>query len=88
MALVVDAGSAGVDDKAEGVGEAEAADAEDRMLGQKVSLHVCISVGDHCQQCLGLGNWKTRLTFQFAQSTCRLCQTRRHRRFDDGKIGG
>ena len=37
-----------MDDEAEVVDEAEASDAEDRMLGQKVLLHVCISIGEHC----------------------------------------
>ena len=87
VALVVDAGSAGVDDEAGEVGDAEAADAEDRTLGQKVSLQVWISGGEHGQQCLGFGMFEARLTLQFAQSTCRLRQTWRHRRLDDGKVG-
>lgn len=33
-----------MDDEVEEVEEAEASDAEDRTLGQKVLLHVCISV--------------------------------------------
>ena len=35
-------------DVADEVGEAEASDAEDRTLGQKVLLKVCTSDHDHC----------------------------------------
>ncbi len=35
-----------LDDEAEEVEEAAASDAEDRVLGQKVSLHDCTSVGE------------------------------------------
>lgn len=42
LKLVVDAEVVGVDDGAEEVEEAEASDAEEMMLGQKVLLHVCI----------------------------------------------
>ena len=35
------------DDEAEEVEEAEAIEAEDRTLGQKVLLHVCTSVGKY-----------------------------------------
>ena len=49
-APVADAGFAGVIDEAEAVGEVAASDAEDRTLGQKLSLHVCISVGEYCQK--------------------------------------
>ncbi len=38
-----------MDDEAEEVEEAEASDAEDETLGQKVLLQACISVGEHCQ---------------------------------------
>lgn len=31
----------------EEIKEAEASDTEDRTLGQKVLLHVCMSVGEH-----------------------------------------
>ena len=41
-------GIADGDDEAEEVEEAEASDAEDRTLGQKVSLQVCISDGEPC----------------------------------------
>ena len=44
--LVLDEGSVDGDDEVE---VAEASDAEDRTLGQKVLLHVCTSVGEHCQ---------------------------------------
>lgn len=47
LSLVVDEGLADVDDEVEEVEEAEAADADDRTLGQKLLLHVCISVGEH-----------------------------------------
>lgn len=47
MWLVVDAGFVEVDDGAEAVEEAEAEEAEDKTLGQKVLLHVCISIGEH-----------------------------------------
>lgn len=38
-----------MDDEREEVEEAKASDAEDRTLGQKVLLKVCISDGEHCQ---------------------------------------
>ena len=37
-----------VADEVEEVGDAEASDAEDKTLGQKVSLKVCTSDRDHC----------------------------------------
>lgn len=46
--LVVDEESVDVDDEVEEVGEADASDAEDRMLGQKVLLHVFTSGSEHC----------------------------------------
>lgn len=45
---MVNEASVAIDDEAEEVEEAEASDAEDWMLGQKVLLHVCTSVIKHC----------------------------------------
>lgn len=47
--LVVDEESVDGNDEVEEVEEAEASDAEDWTLGQKVVLHVCISVGEQYQ---------------------------------------
>ena len=47
--LVVSERPIETDDEAEEVEEAEALEAEDRTLGQKVLLHVCTSVGKHYQ---------------------------------------
>ena len=49
MELVVGEKSIETDDAAEEVEEAEALEAEDSTLGQKVLLHVCTSVGKHYQ---------------------------------------
>lgn len=46
--LAVDGRSAAADGETEGVGEAEAADAADRTLGQKALLHAWTSVGEDC----------------------------------------
>ena len=45
---MVNEASVAIDDEAEEVEEAEASDAEDWTLGQKVLLHVCTSVVKHC----------------------------------------
>ena len=49
MELVINERSVETDDEAEVIEEAEAWEAEDRMLGQKVLLHVCTSVGKYHQ---------------------------------------
>lgn len=46
--LVANEASVAIDDETEEVEEAEASDAEDWTLGQKVLLHVCTSVVKHC----------------------------------------
>lgn len=47
VSLVVDEGLVGVDDEMVEAEEVEASDAEERTLGQKVLLQVCMSVGEH-----------------------------------------
>ena len=48
VSLVVAEGFVAVDDERVEAEEAEASDADERTLGQKVLLQVCMSVGEHC----------------------------------------